>query len=169
MGSWWSRLGGRLGIAFALAGFVLIFLGWNGAASWDRLPSQFPYLISGGVAGGCLVVLGVGLMVIESQRRDRSLLEQRLTELQEAVTRLAASAGADAGRSATGPHQLVVAGPTSFHRPDCRLLEGREELASMAVEDAEGAGLHPCRVCDPTSTKPRRTARRSGGRARTRS
>ena len=28
----WPKLGGLLGIAYCIAGFVLIFLGWNGAA-----------------------------------------------------------------------------------------------------------------------------------------
>ena len=32
----WDKLGGQLGILYCLAGFVLIFLGWNGAASYDR-------------------------------------------------------------------------------------------------------------------------------------
>ena len=47
----WSKLGGLLGIAYCIAGFFLIFLGWNGAASNDREPAQIPYVISGGIAG----------------------------------------------------------------------------------------------------------------------
>ena len=46
-----GSLGGQLGIGLALLGFLLIFLGWNGAGSYDDVPAQFPYLISGGIAG----------------------------------------------------------------------------------------------------------------------
>ena len=32
-------------------GFVVIFLGWNGAAEKDFVSGQIPYVISGGIAG----------------------------------------------------------------------------------------------------------------------
>ena len=54
-----SKLGNQLGALFCLAGFVLIWVGWNGAASYDTSIRQFPYLISGGIAGLCLVQVGV--------------------------------------------------------------------------------------------------------------
>ncbi|MBA2281093.1 MAG: hypothetical protein H0W25_07640, partial [Acidimicrobiia bacterium] len=46
-----SRLGGQLGVGLCVAGFLLVFLGWNGAASRNAVPAQFPYLLSGGIAG----------------------------------------------------------------------------------------------------------------------
>ncbi len=67
----WPKLGGLLGIAYCIAGFFLIFLGWNGAASHDREPAQIPYVISGGIAGLGLVVLGAALIVAHSLRTDR--------------------------------------------------------------------------------------------------
>lgn len=81
----WARLGGQLGVGLCAVGFLLVFLGWNGAASSDRLPSQFPYLISGGVAGLCFVVLGVGMIVVQNQRTDRAALQASLRELQDAL------------------------------------------------------------------------------------
>jgi len=62
--AWSVRVGdlaGQLGIAYCLAGLFLVFLGWNGAATYDRVSAQLPYLISGGVAGLCLVVIGGSL------------------------------------------------------------------------------------------------------------
>ena len=56
----WSRLGGQLGVGLCALGFLLVFLGWNGAASVDRIQSQFPYLISGGIAGLCFVCSASG-------------------------------------------------------------------------------------------------------------
>ena len=52
------KLSGQLGVGLCLVGLLLVFLGWNGAASRDRVPAQFPYLLSGGIAGLSLVLLG---------------------------------------------------------------------------------------------------------------
>lgn len=93
----WARLGGQLGVSLCALGFLLVFLGWNGAASSDRLPSQFPYLISGGVAGLCFVVLGVGMIVVQNQRTDRAALQATLRELQDSLVQAGlAQASADA-------------------------------------------------------------------------
>ena len=89
----WSRLGGQLGVGLCALGFLLVFLGWNGAASVDRVPSQFPYLLSGGVAGLCFVVLGVGMLVVQNQRADRAALQATLRELQESLERAGLAQG----------------------------------------------------------------------------
>lgn len=154
----WSRFGGQLGVAFCVAGLVLVFLGWNGAASWDRVPSQFPYLISGGVAGLSLVVIGAALLVVQNQRADRAKLEASLGQLRDAIERLAApGVGSSRGGAQSDPLGMVVVGQSAFHRPSCRLLEGRGLLPTMSREEAVGRGLAPCRTCAP--------ARADGGRA----
>lgn len=108
----WSRLGGQLGVGLCALGFLLVFLGWNGAASVDRVPSQFPYLISGGVAGLCFVVLGVGMLVVQNQRADRAALQATLRELQESLERVGLAEGTGAQRkpfARPGPRPVAVA------------------------------------------------------------
>lgn len=170
----WKQLGGQTGIGLAVLGFLLLFLGWNGAASYDRVPAQFPYLISGGLAGLSVIVLAGALLVINAQRQDRAAMLNSLAELREAVERLslgAAGAGAGANLSQALADGLVVAGPGSFHRPDCKLLDGRGALPTVTVEAAQEQGLQPCRACDAadftlpvserstTGTRRRRTTR----------
>ncbi len=107
----WSRLGGQLGVGLCALGFLLIFLGWNGAASVDRIPSQFPYLISGGIAGLCFVVLGVGMLIVQNQRADRAALQATLRELQESLERAGLAQGTGEERRAfakPGPRPAVV-------------------------------------------------------------
>jgi uncharacterized membrane protein len=144
----WSQLGGQLGVGLGLLGFVLLFLGWNGAASYDRVPAQFPYLISGGLAGLALVVFGAALVIVQNARADRAALQQTVAELRVAVEKMAAAASAPALAASGEAAGLVVAGPSSYHRPSCRLLEGRRGLPTMTATQAEEQGLSPCRTCD---------------------
>ena len=81
MSKLWSKLGGVVGIAYCIVGFFLIFLGWNGAASNDREAAQIPYLISGGIGGLALVVLGSALIVTHSLRADRVELNGDLEDM----------------------------------------------------------------------------------------
>ena len=83
------KLGGLLGIVYCIAGFFLIFLGWNGTASNDDEPGQIPYVVSGGIAGLALVVVGGALIVAHSLRADRIELRGSIDDLRSAVERLA--------------------------------------------------------------------------------
>ncbi len=141
----WNTLGGKLGLAFCVTGLALIWAGWNGAASYDEIEGQFPYLISGGVAGLALIVIGAALMIIQSQRADRVQLEANLNELRVILERVT---GVPATSGPHGDDSLVVAGPNAYHRPSCKLVAGRD-LPTMPAEQAEAAGLEPCRTCGP--------------------
>lgn len=122
MKQFWSDLGGKLGVGLIGAGFLLVFLGWNGAASVDRLPSQFPYLISGGMAGLCLVVVGVGMLVVQNQRADRAELQATLQELRRALS--------------DDPEETAVA----FERPVPRPTPPEYVPGGPAAEDASSPG-----------------------------
>src|SRR2546421_1032701 len=93
----WAKLGGQLGLACIGIGLLLIGLAWNGAAGVDFVSGQIPYLLSGGFLGLSLVVVGVGLIIVENSRKDRSKLETELHELNTAITRLAAAISAGSG------------------------------------------------------------------------
>lgn len=158
------RLGGQLGTACVVAGIIVIALAWNGAASVDFVQGQVPYLLSGGAIGLALCVLGAALMVIQNSRHDRSLVQAELQELNRAVARLAnavasLSTGATNGgasRPATaglGSLQAadagtVVTGRSSYHRPTCRLVAGKD-LPTTTAAAAARDGLAPCRICQP--------------------
>lgn len=160
-----AKLGGVLGIAYCAAGFALVFLGWNGAASNDTESAQLPYLISGGIAGLGLVVVGAALIVAHSLRADRVELRASIDELRTAVEQIGASTGTtnsgpsaasaarlagtddvDAGGTETG---TVLAGAESYHRPGCSIIEGQADVTTMAREDAAASDRTPCRVCQP--------------------
>lgn len=170
----WDQLGGQVGIGLAVAGFVFLFFGWNGAASHDRVPAQFPYLVSGGLVGLALVCLGGAYVIVDNQRRDRAQLQNTIAELRDAIDKLAlAQLGTTANGGGSSTPGGVVVGPSAYHEPDCRLLEGRGPLPTVPVDEAERRGLTPCRVCGPAAdlepesvdaTDEPRRRRRSGRR-----
>lgn len=45
--------------------------------------------------------------------------------------------------------ETVVAGRSSFHAPECHLVSGRDDMATISRLEAEGQGLSACRVCKP--------------------
>jgi hypothetical protein len=138
------RFGRILGLFFCVAGFTAIGFGWNGSAKSAFVDVQFPYLISGGIGGAALVLLGIGLLVMAQIRDERIKLTDQVQQLASVVGRVTAFAGA--GASANG---RVVAGKSTYHRPDCRLVEGKRDLDFVSAEMAKLNGLSPCRVCGP--------------------
>ena len=122
----WPKLGGLLGIAYCVAGFFLIFLGWNGAASHDREPAQIPYVISGGIAGLGLVVLGSALIVAHSLRTDRVELRASIDDLRAATERLANSTS-----TVEGP---TTVGGTGGFAPALRVTPPGENAAGSETE-----------------------------------
>jgi len=70
-GRWQIAVARVLALLVCAAGFAAIALGYNGAASSTFVDQQIPYLISGGLLGLALVVLGVGLLVLAEVRAGR--------------------------------------------------------------------------------------------------
>ena len=67
-----------------------------------------------------------------------------------AVTPSYAPPPAAAGAAAAGPgEEMVIAGRSSFHRPDCHLVAGRDDMAQLTRLEAEAQSLSACRVCKP--------------------
>jgi hypothetical protein len=151
-----GAFGGGVGLFVIAVGLVVIGIGWNGAAGGGGqiagitdLRAQLPWLLSGGLLGLALVVFGAALMIVHNARVDRSRLELKLDELVDAVSRGAAGAGATPA-SAAG---LFVAGGSSYHRPDCRLATGRDDVRYVTAAEAAASDLRACRVCQPESAE----------------
>jgi hypothetical protein len=145
----WANMAGRLGLGFSALGFLVIALAWNGAAGLDYPQGQLPYLISGGGFGLGLIIIGASVIVSDSHRRDRVALETKFDELLLALERTPAAAGGAVATASKSTRGMVIVGRSSFHKPSCRLVSGRDEGEQMTKADAEAAGLTACRVCNP--------------------
>jgi hypothetical protein len=138
----------QLAVGLTAIGFLLIVLAWNGAASLDFVQGQIPFLISGGLAGVGLIGVGLTLAVVMELRRSSAEVAGKLDQLSELLA--GAAATAPGGPTAVPDDgTAVVAGRTTYHRPTCRLVEGRGDLQVMGVPAATDKGLAPCRICEP--------------------
>jgi hypothetical protein len=141
-----GRLGGKAGLALIAIGLVVIGVAYNAVASQTALLAQVPYIVSGGLTGLALVVVGAAVLVVHSARQDRALLETKLDQLTDAILSATGGTRTALPSDASG---LVVAGSASYHSPDCRLVDGREETHLLTPAEAESQGLKACRVCQP--------------------
>ncbi len=161
-------------ILIGLGALVMLF-GYLGV-SREALPAkQLPYLVSGGIGGVFLAVLGAYFLGTQEMRNDSGRLdrlERMVAELHLALLRPPgaaepASATADAttqngshgvwapspattanGSSGALRRVLVVDGGETFHRAGCALAVDKdtEDLTPAA---ARKRGLRPCPACTP--------------------
>ncbi len=79
------------------------------------------------------------------------LEESALSERSERSRRRASSNGLEPGRvSANGVGDLVAL-PVgqSFHRPDCSMVQGKDNVQRVTAGTARSRGLKACRLCEP--------------------
>ena len=149
-----GKFGGKAGLALAGIGLIAIGVGWNGAAGQFTQLGQIPYLLSGGMLGLALVILGAAMLVVQGAREDRAQLEAKLDLLVDALSSRAASAGRSGPAGApTDASGLLVAGSASYHVPGCRLVDGRDETSYLTPAEAQATDLKACRVCQPDTAQ----------------
>lgn len=76
----------KLGLALPVVGVVLILLAWWNAAGTAYVADQMPMLISGGLFGLALIIVGVGLVLRFSLARILRFWLARLVVEQQAQT-----------------------------------------------------------------------------------
>jgi len=155
-----AALGGGLGLLIVALGLLAIGLGWNGMAGGGGqvggvtlLQAQLPWLVSGGILGLALVVLGAAMMIVHNARTDRARLENKLDELVTIMARSAMSNTPAYPATPTSTQGLFAAGGASYHSPDCRLVQGRDEIQLATADEVVERGLRACRVCKPASVE----------------
>jgi len=160
----WSAVRPVLGWVLAALGGLALLLGWYGVSGEALTAKQMPYVVSGGLTGiGLLVLAGVFLATDDVRRQF-----DRLGEVERKVDDLYALFAADIaepsrpGSTLATPTQptavlprpvagSVVALPagTSYHRPECALVAGKDGAEAVDATVVAARGLRPCRVCDP--------------------
>jgi len=149
----WLMIAGAAGVVI---GIPVIFLGWYGASRTPYVFEQLPYVISGGLLGLALAVVG-GLFYfsywatrqIQESRRQADETRDTLRQIRDLLAAGAANAASAAPKAAAAVGNgayVATAKGTMFHRSDCVVVAGRDDLRTV---DPESGGLEPCRICDP--------------------
>ena len=132
-------------------GAVLVLLAWYGAAHTSRLFEQIPYLISGGVFGLALVVLGAacyfGYWLARLVAAQRDTLGAML-RVEELLSLGGAAIGSVNGFAPAAPAETFVATKTGsmYHRAECPVVVNRNADDLRVVGPSED-GLTPCGIC----------------------
>ena len=137
-------------------GVLLVLVGWLGTARTPLVFEQVPYVVSGGLLGVALVVIGGFLyfsywqtLVIRALRENQSELHASLLRIEGLLAAAAPSAAAAAEPVATGNGAeplVATATGTMLHRPDCSVVVGRDRLRPVP---ADARGMTPCSLCQP--------------------
>lgn len=96
-----ARIANTIAVSMAVAGFLLIFFAWNGAAEYDTIQQQFPFALSGGLGGLGLIIVAMVILGVQMQRRLTAERARDMRELQQTLSRLLAVASTN-GASAPG-------------------------------------------------------------------
>lgn len=149
-------------------GVLVVVLGWLGASHNVLVFEQVPYVISGGLLGLALTVVG-GFVYFNywqavGVRESRSQHRELLAALDRIESAMQGGAGAlvpptpslppavTASGGAPGPAApglVATASGSMMHRPDCPVVAGRDNLRAVSPGRED---LEPCRICDPLGT-----------------
>ena len=85
---WRTGVGVWAGLFIAAAGFGLIAFTWSKVAALVNVALQIPYLMSGGLTGLGLIMLGLLVVNLALKRREALDRHRQLEEVREALVRL---------------------------------------------------------------------------------
>jgi hypothetical protein len=146
-----------IGWVFIGIGALLILLGYFGVSREAIVAKQIPYLVSGGIGGVLLCIVGAYFLGTEELRKDSGRLDRLETLVQELHDVLldrpdAPAKAAPAGPSGNGSASPVLAirGGETFHRSGCAMVAGKE-AEELTPDSARTRGLTPCPLCEPTT------------------
>jgi hypothetical protein len=146
-------------------GALVMLIGWFGV-SREALPGkQIPYLVSGGIGGVFLAVLGAYFLGTQEMRNDSGRLdrlERMVEELHRALLRrpdappvqdsVAAEAARGNGTGTPARRVVYVDDGELFHRATCPMVTGKEGH-DVTPAAARKQGLRPCPACTPAAAR----------------
>ena len=173
----WQIMAGALMLPLGLA---LIVLGWSGAAHGRVDQQQIPYLVSGGLGGLAIVLIGCFFfwahwlyrLYDQADVHHQEMLEEQREMMRELVDALGASGqssrpGGGGGGSGSSRHgkpspdgdgggeRTFVATPTgtNFHTAGCPMVANRTGTL-RTVTSKQATRMKACRVCEPLTPPP---------------
>ena len=135
-------------------GIIAIMLGWYGVAHTKYQYDQLPYVVSGGLLGVGLVMLGGFLYfgawlakVANDQRESARQMADTMLVLADLISRQPGTGPAADTLADPGAVPVLAGAGSTVHRRDCALIAHREDLHVITGREAD---LGTCRVCRPS-------------------
>ena len=116
-----------IGVVIAAAGFVLIAIAWGQMAAETQVYLQLPYLVSAGLTGLGLIMVGVTVVNVAARQRDAHERERQMDRLASILEQVEASLdkGGPKGRRPAGARDGKP-GPAAW----CAACRGRQRSGS---------------------------------------
>jgi len=141
-----------VGYVFIAAGLIALFVGWWGVSGTALVAKQLPYIASAGLIGVVLVAIGNRIFMTNDLRRDSGRLdrlEQMVAELHAVLlSRADASVATTPAAATTGKPFRAVPRGTSYHLPECSMVQGKETVG-ISRGEVTSKSLKACRMCHP--------------------
>jgi hypothetical protein len=80
-----------IGVGVALVGFVLILIAWGQVAGETQVYLQMPYLVSAGLTGLALVMVGLTIVNVAAKQRDALDRDRQMDQLVSILSELKAA------------------------------------------------------------------------------
>lgn len=102
--SWWTASTAVwAGLVLVAAGFTSIFYSWSEVAALLNVAQQLPYLVSGGLAGLALVIVGVSVIDVAVRRQDSRERQQQLAQINRVLAELHEALDTESHPDTQGP------------------------------------------------------------------
>lgn len=98
-----SRLPLALGLLLVVAGWVALYLAWNKTSTIDLEAGQIPLVVSGGLGGLGLLLLGVAGLVVDAVQRAAWQSRAAMQELIQAIEKFSLNARLTESRNGDEP------------------------------------------------------------------
>ena len=98
----WTRSGSPvltyIGVGVSVLGFVLILIAWGQVAGETQVYLQVPYLVSAGLSGVGLVMVGLTIVNVAAKQRDAADRDRQIDQLVSILDELKSALGEDRRR-----------------------------------------------------------------------
>lgn len=138
----------RIGWVLAGLGIVAVVVAWSQTSDELFVARQVPYLISGGLGGLGLIVLGGVFLTTNDLYRYTDRLDRVERKVDDIHRALVAAGQIEGFGEADLSAVVVLPSGTTFHRSGCPAVNGKaKELVPVAT--AVEAGRTACKLCGP--------------------
>lgn len=136
-------------VVSSVGGLLAILAGYYSISGTRVVSDQLAYLMSGGLVGVALVIVGVGLLIVDYFVRLEESIQRAISGETSTFDGVVADSPTvepdltDGG----GGGVLVLPGANRFHAGSCSMVAKRQGVETIRLDEAVARKLTPCSLC----------------------